>query len=463
MKNVDVFISYSQKNRAYVESIAKELTDFGLRVWYDTNLHAGDSFVTTINKALQSAKTVLTIWSNESIASDWVIAESLDAFHAGKFSSIRIDECVVPVPFNSSNYLQIRKNESLASQKNGQKLLLSLSKFSGNTSAALIAEVAEPQIKADQRHPESAPAPEFKYFKKPQKLNPEMRIVLVGGSPGSGASNEAIALSGLLSANNKVLLVDGNLNGASLDVLLGLTPETDLASVIGGSVPLETAIFETRGADYKFDILCGRSGSDSMLGVDIDSVYHVFSELFKLLAYDFIIIDGSGCDNRVLRCYQSLADIFIVLLSDEPVSMTRAYSIIKASKRYLPDLPIRLIVNRYLTKAAGKRTASAVQRACKTFLAFSPKLIGLLPNEDEIREINRAQKSVLSFDKNHPYIAGTAAAAVALSSKEKLNTGSKYSTKNSSEKGVKPRNTEPDREPTMEEILDQIRRIIADN
>ncbi len=72
----EVFISYSQKERALVAPIAARLADLGVEAWFDREISAGESFGAVIRARLKEAKAILVCWSPEAIESKWVDAEA---------------------------------------------------------------------------------------------------------------------------------------------------------------------------------------------------------------------------------------------------------------------------------------------------------------------------------------------------------------------------------------------------
>ena len=72
----DVFISYSQKNRAIAQLLSEALVTCGHSVWWDQDLPAGDLFRQTILAELSAARAVLVLWSSSSINSNWVLDEA---------------------------------------------------------------------------------------------------------------------------------------------------------------------------------------------------------------------------------------------------------------------------------------------------------------------------------------------------------------------------------------------------
>jgi hypothetical protein len=101
----DVFISYAGEDTVQAERLARALEEEGLEgLWDVDSLRSRESLSQSINRALESAKRVLVLWSASSIASKWVDAEALQAWEQDKLHSVWLaEEVAVRVPFNASH------------------------------------------------------------------------------------------------------------------------------------------------------------------------------------------------------------------------------------------------------------------------------------------------------------------------------------------------------------------------
>lgn len=67
-----IFISYSHKNKDFVDKLAKQLVYHNVHVWVDRwELNIGDSIVDKVQDAVQGATALLVVLSKASVASDW--------------------------------------------------------------------------------------------------------------------------------------------------------------------------------------------------------------------------------------------------------------------------------------------------------------------------------------------------------------------------------------------------------
>ncbi len=96
----EVFISYSQKDRAMVAPISAGLEALGVDVWYDREISAGESFGAVIRARLKEAKAVIVCWSPEAAASDWVDSEADYARELGSYVPIFVAPSALMPPFN---------------------------------------------------------------------------------------------------------------------------------------------------------------------------------------------------------------------------------------------------------------------------------------------------------------------------------------------------------------------------
>ena len=251
-----------------------------------------------------------------------------------------------------------------------------------------------------------------------RRVEPASIIAIGSGKGGVGKTFMSITLaSAFAQAGKKTLLVDGDLGLANVDVQLGIAPDTDLAAVIAGWVELEDAVTPVDGGSGQggFDVLPGRSGSGALAELTPEEVARLAAGLSALaLQYDQVILDlGAGIELNCMRLARA-ADKVVMIITDEPTSMTDAYAFIKVLKGYAPNVEQLITVNQCETRAAGQRTYEAVARACQTFLGFRPHLVGTVMRDDGVREAIRSQRTLISTDPSSQPIQDAIAIAHSL-------------------------------------------------
>jgi flagellar biosynthesis protein FlhG len=229
---------------------------------------------------------------------------------------------------------------------------------------------------------------------------PGRMIGIASGKGGVGKTWFSITLAHALArAGQRVLLFDADLGLANVDIQLGLMPARDLGAVISGCATLREVVMRHEAAG--FDILPGRSGSGALSGVDSGSLDRVLGELRDAASsYDAVLLDlGAGLDHSV-RHMAAFADTLVVLVTEEPTSLTDAYAVVKLHGVDRPGGDARVVVNQAASRATGERTYATLARACTTFLGRAPALLGVVRRDERVRDAIRRQTPLLSRHPN---------------------------------------------------------------
>jgi flagellar biosynthesis protein FlhG len=224
-------------------------------------------------------------------------------------------------------------------------------------------------------------------------------IAIASGKGGVGKTWLAITLSHLIArTGRKVLLFDGDIGLANVDVQLGLTPAHDLSEVFSSGMPLRDVI--TPYAPH-FDIIVGRSGSGNLAALPAKTLASVKAQLQELAqSYDFVFIDlGAGVEEHV-RTLAAIAGRCIVVITDEPTSLTDAYAFIKlcTAAKFSPTIDV--VVNQSATLKEGEQTFHSLHKACSNFLKLSLLCLGIIRKDGKVKESIRSQTSLITRAPN---------------------------------------------------------------
>lgn len=223
-------------------------------------------------------------------------------------------------------------------------------------------------------------------------------IAIASGKGGVGKTWLSVTLAHTFARQGqRVLLFDGDIGLANVDIQLGLMPDRDLGSVIAGRFSLADAVMPSEAG---FDIIAGKSGSASLATLDQVAMTGLRDELMQLAkSYDRVIIDlGAGVD-AVVRTFSSSAGITLVVTNDEPTALTDAYAYIKLARMADRNADVRVVVNIAQTTREGERTYAKLNKAAENFLKYSPPLAGVVRRDDKVRDAIRNQVPLLT---RHP-------------------------------------------------------------
>lgn len=220
-------------------------------------------------------------------------------------------------------------------------------------------------------------------------------VAVASGKGGVGKTWLSITLAmHVARSGRRVLLFDGDIGLANIDVQLGLTPKQDLASVFSGRARLADVVMPYE--NEQLDIIAGRSGSGGFGTLRSERLEDVKQQLLEIAGqYDLVIIDlGAGVEQHV-RSLSAIAKRCLVVLTDEPTSMTDAYAFIKLSSQKTPRPEIQIVINQAATLKEGERTYAAISKACQSFLHFTPPLAGIIRRDTKVKDAIRSQKSII--------------------------------------------------------------------
>lgn len=236
---------------------------------------------------------------------------------------------------------------------------------------------------------------------------PVQVIAVTGGKGGVGKTCVSVNLATALARDGKrVLVLDGDLGLANVDVLLGVTPRFTLEHVISGQCTLEEAILDTRQG---FKIIPAASGVARLSELSTNEhlgLVQAFSNLTTGL--DVLIVDtAAGIADGVRQFCQASQNVLVVL-RDEPASLTDAYALVKVLRRDHSMMRFRVLANMTQNPGDGDALFRKLERVTSRFLDVVLEYAGEIPDDPFVRQAIREQRTVIEA-----YPSGAAARAFA--------------------------------------------------
>ncbi len=221
---------------------------------------------------------------------------------------------------------------------------------------------------------------------------PVQVIAVTGGKGGVGKTSVSVNLATAMAARKRVVLLDGDLGLANADVFLGLSPRYTLAHVLSGERTLDEVLIE---APQGFQVVPAASGAADLAcmgAAEHLGLVRAFSSLAAQV--EVLIVDtAAGIAQGVLQFAQAAQQVLVVIC-DEPASLTDGYALIKVLSRNHGVGRFRVLANRVRSPGAGRELFERFERVTTRFLDVVLEFAGEIPEDDYLHRSVREQRPV---------------------------------------------------------------------
>lgn len=224
--------------------------------------------------------------------------------------------------------------------------------------------------------------------------HPVQVIAVTGGKGGVGKSNVSVNMAiALAELGRRVVVMDADLGLANIDVLLGLTANRNISDVLAGECSLRDVLVNGPGGIRIVPASSGTQRMTNLSPMEHAGLINAFSELGDDI--DVLIVDtAAGISEGVVSFLRASQEIVLVVC-DEPTSITDAYALIKLLNRDYGLYRFRVLSNQVRSQQEGKHLYNKLSRVTERFLDVALQYVGSIPYDEAVRKAVQRQRAVL--------------------------------------------------------------------
>jgi flagellar biosynthesis protein FlhG len=227
-------------------------------------------------------------------------------------------------------------------------------------------------------------------------LHPVQVIAVTGGKGGVGKTSVSVNLSvALAQMGRRVALLDADLGLANVDIMLGLNSKHNLEDVLAGTHSLLDVMLTGPGGIRIIPASSGTQHMSQLSAMEHAGLIHAFSEISEQI--DVLIIDtAAGISDSVISFVRAAQEVLVVVC-DEPSSITDSYALMKLLNRDYGLARFRVLANMTRTPQEGQNLFNKLTLVTERFMDATLQFVGSVPFDDGMRKAIQRQRAVVEM------------------------------------------------------------------
>ncbi len=225
-------------------------------------------------------------------------------------------------------------------------------------------------------------------------MHPVQVIAVTGGKGGVGKSNVSVNLSiALAELGRKVVVLDADLGLANIDILLGIHAKNNISNVLSGEITLRDVLVTGPGGIRIIPAASGTQAMASLAPVEHAGLIRAFSTISDQL--DVLVVDTAAGIGDAVTSFVKASQEILIVVTDEPTSITDAYALIKLLNRDHGLFRFRVLANMVKSSQDGHNLFAKMTKVTDRFLDVALQYVGCIPFDDSVKRAVQRQRAVV--------------------------------------------------------------------
>jgi flagellar biosynthesis protein FlhG len=226
-------------------------------------------------------------------------------------------------------------------------------------------------------------------------------IAVASGKGGVGKTNIAANLAVLAArAGKRVLIIDGDLGLANVEIVFGLKANRHMGDLLEGTARLDDVMIE---GPHGIRILPGGSGIQNLTRLSHENKLRLMEVLEPMQdRFDIVLVDSAaGIGDNVIFFAGAVEEV-VLMVSPEPTSLVDAYAVVKVLSQQAGVRHFDVVVNPVVDELPARDIFHKLTSVTSRFLNANVRLLGYVPRDENLHRAIMAQRPVTDLFPRSP-------------------------------------------------------------